>query len=79
MILRDIYNLLQNMHLCILFGHTTFHRLTDCSFCPTPVKISSTDFEANGSLLDFVHSHFWSLGKSLHLPANDMASFFDGK
>ena len=67
------------MHLRILLGHTTFHRFIDCSFRTSFVEVFSTNFEANGPVSHIVHHDIWSLGKSLHLPINDVASFFDGK
>ena len=67
------------MHLRILPSHTTFHWIIDSPLCATSVEISSSDFEANGSIPDTVHHDFWSLGQSLHLPFDDVASVSDGK
>ena len=67
------------MHLRILPSHTTFHWIIDSSLCATSVEISCTDFKANGSVPDSVYHDFWSLGQSLHLPFDDVASVFDGK
>ena len=67
------------MHLCFLPSHTTFHWIIDSSLCATSVKISSSNFEADGSVPDTFYHDFRSMGQSLHLPFDDVASVSDGK